>query len=159
KAIAEEEVLAACAPVLIGDAQYLLHWARVFNLSPKLDVVDVGDPLPLNPTTPIVYNLKNIPGSIEMGREQALCGLAAAQFIEIATQLCLSGQLDGITTAPINKKSLHLAGYHFPGHTEFLAHLTQTPEFAMTFITPRLRVSLLTTHIALADVPSRVKKT
>ncbi|MGE0132142.1 MAG: 4-hydroxythreonine-4-phosphate dehydrogenase PdxA [Blastocatellales bacterium] len=157
KAVAEE-VLAACSPVIIGDAQYLSHWARVFSLNRSFDCINAGDPIPFDSNAPIIYNLNNIPGSIEMGREQAECGRAAAQYIEIATGLCLSGQLDAITTAPINKKSLHLAGYHFPGHTEFLAHLTQTDEFAMTFISPMLRVSLLTTHVPLADVPSHVKK-
>lgn len=158
KAVTEEEVLAACAPVIIGDAQYLSHWARVFSLNRGFDCINAGDPIPLAPDAPIIYNLNNIPGSIEMGREGAACGLAAAQFIEVATGLCLSGQLDAITTAPINKKSLYLAGYHFPGHTEFLAHLTQTRDFAMTFITPMLRVSLLTTHVPLADVPGYVKR-
>jgi 4-hydroxythreonine-4-phosphate dehydrogenase len=158
KAIAEEDVLAACAPVVIGDSQYLSHWARVFDLKTELEFINVGDDLPLDSTTPIVYNLSNIPGPVDMGREQASCGLAAAQYIERATRLCLSGQLDAITTAPINKKSLHLAGYPYPGHTEFLAHLTRTSEFAMTFIAPRLRVSLLTTHVPLADVPGYVKK-
>jgi 4-hydroxythreonine-4-phosphate dehydrogenase len=158
KAVAEEEVLAACAPVIIGDAQYLSHWARVFSLNRGFDCINTGDTIPLAPDAPIIYNLNNIPGSIEMGREQEQCGRAAAQFIEVATGLCLSGQLDAITTAPINKKSLYLAGYHFPGHTEFLAHLTQTSEFAMTFITPMLRVSLLTTHVPLADVPGYVKR-
>ncbi len=158
KAVSEEEVLAACVPVIIGDAQYLSHWARVFGLSRGFDCVNAGDPIPQDPKTPIIYNLNNIPGSIEMGREQAECGRAAAQYIETATRLCLSGQVDAITTAPINKKSLHLAGYHFPGHTEFLAHLTQTNEFAMTFVTPMLRVALLTTHVPLADVPGYVKK-
>jgi 4-hydroxythreonine-4-phosphate dehydrogenase len=158
KAVVEEEVLAACEPVLIGDAHYLSRWAHIFGLNSAFDSINVDDPLPLNPSTPIVYNLNNIPVSIEMGREQATCGFAAAQFIETATRLCLTGQIDAITTAPINKKSLHLAGYDYPGHTEFLARLTQTPEFAMTFISPRLRVSLLTTHVALADVPRYVKK-
>ena len=158
KAVCEEEVLAACAPVIIGDAQYLSHWARVFGLSRGFDCVNAGASIPLDTNSPIIYNLNNIPGSIEMGREQAECGLAAAQFIETATRLCLSDQLDALTTAPINKKSLYLAGYHFPGHTEFLAHLTETDEFAMTFITPLLRVALLTTHVPLADVPGYVKK-
>jgi 4-hydroxythreonine-4-phosphate dehydrogenase len=63
-----------------------------------------------------------------------------------------------MATAPINKKSLYLAGYPFPGHTEFLAELTRTDEFAMAFITPMLRVALLTTHVPLADVPGYVKK-
>ena len=55
------------------------------------------------------------------------------------------------------QKSLFLAGYPFPGHTEFLAQLTGTDEFAMTFITPMLRVALLTTHIA-PEVSGHVKK-
>jgi 4-hydroxythreonine-4-phosphate dehydrogenase len=161
KAVADEEVLAACTPVLVGDAQYLSHWSRVFNLSRGVEVVNVGEPLPRDldsSDSPFIYNLNNIPGTIEMGQEQAACGRAAAEFIEAAVALCQSGQLDAITTAPINKKSLYLAGYHFPGHTEFLAHLTQTDEFAMTFFSPALRVSLLTTHVPLADVSGYVKK-
>jgi 4-hydroxythreonine-4-phosphate dehydrogenase len=158
KAALEEEVLAACAPVIIGDAQYLSHWARVFGLSRGFDCVNADAPIPLDQNAPIIYNLNNVPDSIEMGREQAECGRAAAQFIETASRLCLSGRLDAMATAPINKKSLHLAGYPFPGHTEFLAQLTQTDEFAMAFITPTLRVALLTTHVPLADVPGYVKK-
>jgi 4-hydroxythreonine-4-phosphate dehydrogenase len=158
KALAEEEVLAHCVPVLIGDAQYLAHWARVFNLARGLDVINVGEPIPDDLNVPVIYNLANVPGSIEMGKEQAECGKAAAEFIESAVALCGIGQLDAITTAPINKRSLFLAGYPFPGHTEFLAALTQTDEFAMTFISPALRVSLLTTHVPLTEVSSYVKK-
>lgn len=158
KAAHEEEVLAVCEPVIIGDAQYLSHWARVFGLSRGFDCINADDSIPIEQNTPIIYNLNNVPGSIEMGREQAECGRAAAQFIEAASRLCLSGQLDAMTTAPINKKSLYLAGYNFPGHTEFLAQLTRTDEFAMAFITPMLRVALLTTHVPLADVPGHVKR-
>lgn len=161
KAVFNEEVLAACLPVLIGDARYLLHWSSVFGLARDFEVVDVGKPLlpllnALSP--PVIYNLANIPDSILMGQEQAACGRSAAEFIEAAVSLCQSGQLDAITTAPINKKSLHLGGYPFPGHTEFLAALTGTDEFAMSFISPGLRVALLTTHVPLKEVSSYVKK-
>jgi 4-hydroxythreonine-4-phosphate dehydrogenase len=60
--------------------------------------------------------------------------------------------------APISKKALSLAGYPFPGHTEFLAHLASCDDFAMAFVAPSLRVALLTTHVSLAQVPSLVKK-
>ncbi len=158
KAIADEEVLAACTPVLIGDAQYLAHWSRVFNLARGLDVVNVGEPWPDDSGLPLIYNLANVPGSIEIGKEQAECGKAAAEFIEAAVMLCGIGRLDAITTAPINKLSLYLAGYPYPGHTEFLAALTHTDEFAMTFFAPALRVSLLTTHVPLTEVSGYVKK-
>lgn len=158
KAIADEDVLAVCTPVLIGDAQYLMHWSRVFNLTRGLDVINSGETWPENFDSPVIYNLANVSGSIEMGQEQAECGKAAAEFIEAAVMLCGIGQLDAITTAPINKRSLYLAGYPYPGHTEFLAALTHTDEFAMTFIAPALRVSLLTTHVPLAEVSGYVKK-
>ena len=158
KAVTSEEVLAVCAPIIIGDAQYLAHWARVFDLARGFDVVKVGTPLPVEYEAPVIYHLNNVPGSIEMGREQAACGRAAAEYIEAAVHLCQAGELDAMTTAPINKSALHLAGYAFPGHTEFLAQLTATEEFAMAFISPSLRVALLTTHLPLAKAITQVQK-
>jgi 4-hydroxythreonine-4-phosphate dehydrogenase len=161
KAVAERDVLAICSPVLIGDAQYLSHWARILGLARGFDIVNAGEEIPSGLTEPVIYHTNNIPGSphsVILGKEQAACGRAAAEFIETAVRLCQSGQLDAICTAPINKKSLYLGGYHFPGHTEFLAHLTQTEEYAMTFISPVLRVTLLTTHVPLNKVSSFVKK-
>ncbi|MGH8596553.1 MAG: PdxA family dehydrogenase, partial [Gammaproteobacteria bacterium] len=158
KAAAHPDVLAACLPVLIGDAEYLLRWSRVFGIERHWEVVKAEDAIPVAARAPIIYNLRNIPDSMELGREQAACGRAAAQYIETAVSLCQSGRLDAIATAPINKKSLHLGGYPFPGHTEFLAQLTGTDDFAMTFFAPSLRVALLTTHVALADVPRHVKR-
>ena len=58
-----------------------------------------------------------------------------------------------MVTAPICKKSLSLAGLPFPGHTEYLAHLTETDEFAMMLMSKSLRVILATRHLALKQVP------
>ena len=162
KAALAAEVLAVCLPVLIGDANFLLDWAHRFGLATSFQVLKPGDGIPANAPTPLIYDLDNLPGwanLFELGKEQAACGKAAAECIEAAVELCLAGQLEAITTAPINKKSLFLAGYAFPGHTEFLAHLTQTDEFAMTFIAPTLRVALLTTHVPLVEVSNYVKRT
>jgi 4-hydroxythreonine-4-phosphate dehydrogenase len=57
-----------------------------------------------------------------------------------------------MVTAPLNKKFFQEAGYSFPGHTEFLAHLSGAPEIAMAFLTERLRVVLATIHIPLRVV-------
>jgi 4-phospho-D-threonate 3-dehydrogenase / 4-phospho-D-erythronate 3-dehydrogenase len=161
KAVCARKVFAACAPVIIGDEKYVSHWAKVFGLPHRFRIIKAGEPLPSGLTEPIIYDLNNIsdsPGSIIMGQERAEYGRAAANFIEAGVRLCQSGQLDAITTAPINKKSFNLGGYHFPGHTEFLAHLTGAEEFAMAFFSPTLRVALLTIHIPLSAVSSHVKK-
>ncbi len=158
KAAISQEVLAVCLPVLIGDADYLLHWAKVFGIENPVAIIHSGDPLPFHADTPLIYNLKNLPSSLTMGQEQAAAGRAAGEYIEAAVRLCLGGQIEAMATAPINKKALHLGGYHFPGHTEMLAQLTDTKEFAMSFIAPNLRVALLTTHLPLSAVSERVKK-
>jgi 4-hydroxythreonine-4-phosphate dehydrogenase len=66
--------------------------------------------------------------------------------------------LDSIATAPINKRGLFLGGYSFPGHTEFLAHLTGSTECAMAFVAANLRIVLISTHVPLAEAIRLVEK-
>lgn len=158
KALAEEEIRSACAPVIIGDAQLLAHTARKLDLQCGFDIIRKGEPLPDHFADPIIYHLDNIAGHIEPGIESAAAGHAAASYIEAAVELCASGSVDAITTAPINKRALFLGGYSFPGHTEFLAHLTGTEEFAMAFVAANLRIVLLSTHVPLSEAIRLVRR-
>jgi len=158
KALTEEIVLGACVPVVIGDAQMLSHQARKLGLTCGHDVVNDNEPLPEHIDRPVIYNLNNLSGNYAIGTENEKSGRAAAQYIESAVRLCMTRQIDAIATAPINKKSLFLAGYSFPGHTEFLQHLTGSSNVAMGFITDSLRIILLSTHLPLAQAVALVKK-
>jgi 4-hydroxythreonine-4-phosphate dehydrogenase len=81
-------------------------------------------------------------------------GQLAGHAIERAVKLALAGEVDAIVTAPVEKHALHLAGFRYPGHTEWLAHLAGDVEVAMMLASERLRVVLVTTHVALRDVPA-----
>lgn len=158
KAVAEEEVKRICVPVIIGDAQLLAHTARTLDLQCGYDIVRKEEPFPENFTDPIIYHLDNIGGFIEPGIESATAGKAAAGYIEAAVELCAAGTIDAIATAPINKRALFLGGYSFPGHTEFLAHLTGTEEYAMAFVAANLRIVLLSTHVPLSEAIRLVER-
>ncbi|MFN0119514.1 MAG: 4-hydroxythreonine-4-phosphate dehydrogenase PdxA [Blastocatellia bacterium] len=162
RAIRDPGVRASCIPVVIGDARYLARQADMLHCAWDFDSVRLthGEELPTLSgfARATLYDLGNLPDSIEMGREQAVCGRAAGQYIETAVRLCQAGFLDGLTTAPINKAALHLGGYPWPGHTEFLAALTATEDFAMSFTAPGLRVALLTTHLPLAEAIRQVTR-
>ena len=151
KAVAEAEVRDICLPVIIGDAQLLAHNARTLDLQCGYDIVRRDEDLPPQFNEPIIYHLNNIHGHIEPGIESGNAGKAAAQYIEAAVELCAAGSIDAIATAPINKRALFLGGYSFPGHTEFLAHLTGTEDFAMGFVAANLRIVLISTHVPLAQ--------
>ncbi len=158
KAIAEEEIRQICIPVIIGDAQLLAHTARTLDLQCGYDIVRVGEPIPEHLTDPVIFHLDNIGGFIEPGIESGAAGKAAAGYIEAAVQLCAAGSVDAIATAPINKRALFLGGYSFPGHTEFLAHLTGSEEYAMAFVAANLRIVLLSTHVPLAEAIRLVER-
>jgi len=73
--------------------------------------------------------------------------------IRIAAQQCLHGHARAMVTGPIDKSVLHRAGFDFPGHTEFLASLAGGASVVMMLASQTLRVALLSTHLALKDVP------
>jgi 4-hydroxythreonine-4-phosphate dehydrogenase len=83
-------------------------------------------------------------------------GRFAFQAVDRGVKLAMAGRVGGIVTAPLNKEALNKAGYHYPGHTEMLAELTGVRGSCMMLAHGNMRVSHLTTHIALEDVPKRV---
>ena len=158
KAVAEEDVRRVCLPVIIGDAQLLAHTARTLDLQSGYDITRRGEEMPHQFTDALIYHLDNVSGFIEPGIESGHAGKAAAEYIEAAVELCAAGSIDAIATAPINKRALFLGGYSFPGHTEFLAHLTGTEEYAMAFVAANLRIVLLSTHVPLAEAIRMVER-
>ncbi len=151
KAVAEEEVRNLCIPIIIGNAEVLAHNARTLDLQCGYPIVRQGEPLPTNTNDPLIFHLDNLNGFVEPGIESGVAGKAAASYIEAAVNLCAAGSIDAMATAPINKRALFLGGYSFPGHTEFLAALTATEEYAMGFVAANLRIVLLSTHVPLAE--------
>jgi 4-hydroxythreonine-4-phosphate dehydrogenase len=90
-------------------------------------------------------------------------GRIAGHAVEAAVKLALNGEVDAVVTAPAHKHALHLAGFPYPGHTEWLAHLAGDVDVAMMLAAEsaptdpagqRLRVALVTTHVPLRDVPA-----
>lgn len=79
---------------------------------------------------------------------------AVIEYIETAVDLAMRGEVRAICTCPIHKANLQRHGYRFPGHTEFLQHLTGADKVIMMLAGPRLKVSLATIHTPLAEVPA-----
>ncbi|GKX52043.1 4-hydroxythreonine-4-phosphate dehydrogenase [Budvicia aquatica] len=89
------------------------------------------------------------PHALIPGKLQAQAGDLAYRCIKRATELAIAGDVYAIATAPLNKEALHMAGHMYPGHTELLAKLTNSRDYAMVLYTERLKVIHITTHISL----------
>jgi len=92
------------------------------------------------------------------GRPDSANAAAVVEAIEIAVKACLAGEAAALVTAPIHKAVLHAAGFSFPGHTEFLAHLTGARRAVMMLASDKLRVVPLTIHMPIAEVPKAISK-
>ena len=100
-----------------------------------------------------------VAGDIETGKITAVGGEWAYRAVKKAVEMTQAGTADAIVTAPLSKEALHMAGHHFEGHTELLAHLTGQRDAVMMLAHGPMRVSHVTTHCAIADIPKRVTPT
>jgi 4-hydroxythreonine-4-phosphate dehydrogenase len=94
--------------------------------------------------------------AVPIGTLSAQAGQIAFEGVARAVELALAGDIDGIVTAPLNKEAIALAGHPYPGHTEILAELTGTPDFAMMLTALKLRVVHVTTHVGIRTMLDRV---
>src|SRR6185312_2432579 len=87
------------------------------------------------------------------GRPNDVSGRAQLAYLTASVDAALAGEVAALVTAPISKEWIGRAGFKFPGHTEYLAARAGVSEFAMMLAGPRLRVTVATTHVPLAEVP------
>jgi 4-hydroxythreonine-4-phosphate dehydrogenase len=155
RALADPEILDICRPLLLGDRGAMERAVAVTGEDLELrrvNAVPHGEEfshgvihlLPLSSLTP---------AEMEYGKPGIAAGEAVYRYIAEAARLCLTGDCDAMATGPISKEALNRAGHHYPGHTELLAELTGTKDYVMMLAGERLKVTLVTIHEALKDVP------
>ena len=146
-AVAARRALGAEVPFFwIGDPAHLPRGTRVAEITDPAQTFDV--PPGVLPVLPHSFAAPNTPGT---PAPENAGGVIAV--IERAVALVQSGQASAICTAPIHKKALQDgAGFGFPGHTEFLAHLAGIPRAVMMLACNGLRVVPVTIHIPLTAV-------
>jgi 4-hydroxythreonine-4-phosphate dehydrogenase len=98
------------------------------------------------------------PAPVIFGESSARFGELSMAFIREGVKAIRDGVTSAIVTAPINKHSIALAGYPFPGHTEYLGYLTGSDDFSMMLVSARYRVITATTHIPVRAVAETITR-
>ena len=140
---------------MVGDAGVLLQAAAIFGASAEIAVTtDQSRELRCNEFSIRLQEVSRLDAvSLGYGNPDRNCGKAMADYVEYAVQRCLAGTAAGMVTCPINKAAINAAGISFPGHTELLADRCGVKKVVMMLAGERLRVCLVTTHLAYRDVP------
>ena len=144
KTLADEALHDVAEFVVVGSESVLHQHAERLGLSADVDVWEIApDEVP----------------EVAWGETTGTGGRLAMRAVERATKACLEGEASALVTAPISKEAITLAGYRFPGHTEFLAQRSRADGFTMMLVSGELRVGLVTTHVPVRDVADLITPT
>lgn len=170
RACADLRVSAICQPVIVGHPDVVRR--AITHAGLKFEVADVAQPDESPPLGKIAcWNPPKAPNDVvdvPPGHNDARAGRAAYEYLVAAAKAALAKQVDAITTAPLSKAALHLAGKKYPGHTEILAEVCGVRDFGMMLFLPSgnvvksphgLGVVHVTLHTSIRSVPDLLTTT
>lgn len=156
-ALSDKAIYECCRPVVMGDSGILL--SEISRRYPRmaqglsLNVISAPDEAKgVSGAIDLMAVSELEDGEIRPGKPTVAGGRAMVAYILRAVEMALQGKIAAMVTCPISKLLMQEAGYAFEGHTQLIAHLTDTSEVVMMLAGERLRVTLATIHCALRDV-------
>lgn len=159
KAMADWEVLAFCRPIVVGDAEVLNDAVGFTGVDVQVNRISRVDQARFEHGAIDVIDLDNVDMATHTyGVVSGASGDAAFAYVKTGVQMAMDGEVDALVTGPINKESLNMGRHHYSGHTEILADLTATRDYAMMLIDGSMRVAHVTTHVPLKRVSELIKK-
>ncbi len=159
KAYKEARIARECIPVVLGDPNVIKKTVSDLNAKMDINVISVDDIKSLKPNTKgiNIVKLSNLdPVRLKIGRPDKIAGKMMVTYIREAVRLAMLGTINAMVTAPINKAAINNAGFNYPGHTEMLAELTRTEDYCMMLVGKKLKVSLVTTHLPIREIPNTI---
>ncbi len=143
--------------LVVGDAGMLRRAAQLLDSPLKVNEIPEPESAVFETGTVDVLQVGGLPEDLPFGELDARAGDAAFRYVERAARLASAGRVAAIATAPLNKEAMHLAGHRYPGHTEILADLTDTDDYAMMLVTDELKVIHVSTHVSLKEAIERAQ--
>lgn len=155
KTLADSRMLDFFTPVVYGSSKVASYYKKILGIHDfNFHVIRSAEQ-----AVPGKANMVNVfpeEIKIELGQNTELAGRVALQSLEAATDDLAKGSIDALVTAPINKQNIQGKDFNFPGHTEFLTKKFGAEESLMLMVSNSIRIGVVTGHIPLRDVPSKI---
>lgn len=144
--------------IVLGDGKLLLSIAQRLQISLVLSPIDWLQPVMTH--TPGQLYIEEHPNeqAVIAGQLNTVNAKNTLSILKRASDLALCGTVNAIVTAPVHKENLNQVDASFLGHTEFFAEKANREKVVMMLASKGLRITLATTHLALADVPAAITR-
>ncbi|MDC0048359.1 4-hydroxythreonine-4-phosphate dehydrogenase PdxA [Verrucomicrobia bacterium] len=155
----EIESLKEFTPIIFGDSEIMKLAAQKIGLGLPENIIKFNDwgknKEPIKGPSILDIQSMNIKILKEGGISKE-AGKASWDYLDKAIKTVMDGNMDALTTGPINKDALHRAGYNYPGHTEILAEKTGTPRYCMMQNSKEITATFVTCHLGLREACSSI---
>jgi 4-hydroxythreonine-4-phosphate dehydrogenase len=155
KTFSDTKLLSNTIPIIYGSSKTISFHKKMLN-DESFNFLTISGADQAKPKKVNVINSWNEEVKIDLGKQNPTGGKYALLSLEAATNDLKTNKIDVLLTAPINKDGVKSAGFEFPGHTEYLAHMSNTDDVLMLMVANNLRVAVATGHVPLKDVAAMI---
>lgn len=156
RSLADSRILNFFTPVIYGSTRVLSYYRKMMDID--FNYSQVKEPNEFISKNNNVINCWDETLELTPGDENKVGGVASWKALKRASEDLKDGFIDAIVTAPINKANIQSDEFKFPGHTEFFADLFETDDHLMFMVSDKLRIGVVSGHIPLSEVSSKVTK-
>jgi 4-hydroxythreonine-4-phosphate dehydrogenase len=157
KSLAELQILDYCTPIVYGHTKVASYHRKALGMGDfAFNVISSADAA--NPKKVNMINCWEEDVKIDLGVSNEIGGKYALISLEKATDDLVSGAIDALVTAPINKHNIQSETFKFPGHTEYLQERSGSSDVLMFLLSEDIRVGVVTGHIPLTSVAQSITK-
>lgn len=156
KALSDERILDQFTPVVYGSPKLFGFYCKTIPEIENLPINTISSAKEAQAKKINILNCLSDNVFCEPGAAMPDAAQAAIKALETAVKDVKEGAVDVLVTGPINKKSMSGQGFKFPGHTEFLQSSFGVKDVTMLMISDRIKLGVVTGHIPLKDVPSKI---
>lgn len=155
KTLLDSRVADFCTPVVYGSPKIISYWKKALNHPDfNLHIIKSIDQVHVKKSNILVCWDDEV--EIKPGEATATSGLYAFKSLEAATRDLKEGKIHALVTAPLNKHNVNTDSLSFTGHTEYLAQQDKANDYLMMLICDDLKVGLVTGHVPLKEVASKI---
>jgi len=155
KVLTDPRMIEMCCPIIYGNAELIKQHRRTNDL-PEFKYQTIKSAEEAGMKSANVLNVWEKKGEVEMGVAKKENGKLAFQSLKAAVTDLASNKIDALVTAPINKDVIQSEDFDFPGHTEYLASMSNVEDCLMFLVSERMRIGVATGHVPIKDVAGQL---
>lgn len=155
KTLQDNRIAELCTPIIFASKKLCLKSIKHFQIN-NMNINFVDDLSKVKSLRINVMEVWKEDVAIRAGEETNEAGAFALKSLAAAGKALKEGELNGLVTAPINKKAIQSDDFDFPGHTEYLQHIDEAEDSLMLMLSDAAKIGVVTGHVPLKEVASKI---